>query len=47
MTIDDSKLGTRDKRGNWRPNEIHGSAPIFQWPFNPIKVFKWLFGIPG
>ena len=47
MTIDDSKLGTRDKRGNWRPNETHGSAPLFHWPFNPIKVFKWLFGIPG
>ena len=47
MIHDDSKLGTRDKKGNWKPNETHGSAPLFHWPFNPIKVFKWLFGIPG
>ena len=47
MQIDDSKFGTRDKRGDWKPFKLSGPAPIFQWPLNPLKILKWLFGIQG
>ena len=47
MKIDDSKFGTRDKRGDWKPFKLSGPAPIFQWPLNPLKILKWLFGIQG
>jgi len=31
---------------NWSP-EPATLAPINSWPPRPLKVFKWLFGIPG
>ena len=47
MIVDDTKLGTRDKRGDWKPNKLSTSAPIFHWPLNLFKILKWLIGIPG
>ncbi|SLN62358.1 Fatty acid hydroxylase superfamily protein [Aquimixticola soesokkakensis] len=42
--MDDLKFGTRDKRGNWRPNEALGSAPLFVWPWSISKFIRWLPG---
>ena len=42
--MDDLKFGTRDKRGNWSPNEPAGTAPVFVWPPRPLAVLKWLPG---
>ena len=47
MIVDDTKLGTRDKRGDWNPHKLSNSAPIFHWPINLFKILKWLIGIPG
>lgn len=40
--MDDLKYGTRDKRGNWAPNEPAGTAPLFVWPPQPAKLLAWL-----
>ena len=42
--MDDLKFGTRDKRGNWSPNEPAVTAPVFVWPPKPLAVLKWLPG---
>ena len=47
MIVDDTKFGTRNKRGDWKPFKLSGNVPLFHWPINPIKIFKWLFDIPG
>ena len=28
MIVDDTKFGTRDKRGDWKPNKLSTSVPI-------------------
>lgn len=40
--MDDLKDGTRDKRGDWRPNEALQTAPLFVFPPQPIALLKWL-----
>jgi sterol desaturase/sphingolipid hydroxylase (fatty acid hydroxylase superfamily) len=35
------------KRGGYRPEKPIQIAPPFQWPLQPLAVFKWLFGFPG
>lgn len=40
--MDDLKYGTRDKRGNYHPNEPAGTAPLFVFPPQPLKLLKWL-----
>ena len=40
--MDDLQYGTRDKRGNWSPNEPAGTAPLFVFPPQPVKLLKWL-----
>jgi sterol desaturase/sphingolipid hydroxylase (fatty acid hydroxylase superfamily) len=42
--MDDLKFGTRDKRGNWRPNEALKPAPVFVWPWSLGTFLRW---IPG
>ena len=39
--------GKRNKRGDWRPDEVLGYAPMLVWPPRPIAFLKWLFGYPG
>lgn len=39
--------GKRDKRGEWTPTEPIGYAPIFDGPFRPLAILKWIFGYPG
>lgn len=40
--MDDLKYGTRNKRGDWAPSEPAGTAPLFVFPPQPMKLLKWL-----
>lgn len=40
--MDDLNYGTRDKRGNWTPNEKLVHAPLFAFPPKPLALLKWL-----
>ncbi|MDX8520765.1 sterol desaturase family protein [Mesorhizobium dulcispinae] len=40
--MDDLQYGTRNKRGDWAPNEPAGTAPLFVFPPRPLAVLKWL-----
>ena len=40
--MDDLQYGTRDKRGNWSPNEPLHVGPLLDTPWSPIRVLKWL-----
>ena len=40
--MDDLAYGSRDKRGNWRPNEALQTAPLFAWPWDFKAFVKWL-----
>jgi sterol desaturase/sphingolipid hydroxylase (fatty acid hydroxylase superfamily) len=42
--MDDTKLGTRNKRGDWTPNAPAGIAPVFVFPPRPLEFLKWLPG---
>ena len=39
--------GKRNKRGDWRPDEALGYAPVLVWPPRPMAFLRWLFGYPG
>ena len=45
--VTDASFGIRSENGEWRPPYPCTYAPIFQWPWKPLKVLKWLFGFPG
>ncbi|WP_247333401.1 sterol desaturase family protein [Bradyrhizobium sp. 147] len=45
--VNDTRYGTRDKRGNWTPARRPRRAPVFVWPAQPKKFLNWLFGYPG
>ena len=45
--MDDSKFGTEDARGYWRPNKLVSYGPAFAWPPDPKALLKWFFGFPG
>ena len=45
--MDDLQYGTRDRRGNWAPNERVSYGPFFSWPTRPLVLLKWFFGFPG
>lgn len=45
--MDDATYGTRNRRGDWLPNQRVTYAPLFAWPPKPGKTLKWLFGFPG
>jgi sterol desaturase/sphingolipid hydroxylase (fatty acid hydroxylase superfamily) len=40
--MDDLKYGTRNKRGDWSPNEPAATAPLFVFPPQPLKFLRWL-----
>jgi len=42
-----SFTGKRDKRGDWKPDEPIGLAPLLDWPARPMAILNWLFGYPG
>jgi sterol desaturase/sphingolipid hydroxylase (fatty acid hydroxylase superfamily) len=45
--MDDSALGTRNKRGDWTPNRRVAYGKVFVWPPQPVGFAKWLVGFPG
>ena len=45
--MDDSKFGIRNKRGDWKPHVKIQTNPIFFIPYEPIKLFKHIFGWNG
>lgn len=40
--MDDQLFGSRDRRGNWVPNEPAQTAPLFVFPPKPRKLLAWL-----
>lgn len=40
--MDDLAFGTRDKRGDWRPNAVLKVGPLLDFPWSPLRVIKWL-----
>jgi sterol desaturase/sphingolipid hydroxylase (fatty acid hydroxylase superfamily) len=40
--MDDLQYGTRNKRGDWKPNEPLQFAPFWYWPLNAGKILHWL-----
>jgi sterol desaturase/sphingolipid hydroxylase (fatty acid hydroxylase superfamily) len=40
--MDDLQFGTRNKRGDYTPNEILTVAPLWSWPPRPLQVLSWL-----
>ncbi len=42
--MDDSTLGTRNKRGDFTPAQPGATAPLFVWPPRPLELLKWLPG---
>jgi sterol desaturase/sphingolipid hydroxylase (fatty acid hydroxylase superfamily) len=40
--MDDLQYGTRNKRGDYTPNEPIALAPLFRFPPNPVALVKWL-----
>jgi hypothetical protein len=45
--LDDRSLGQEDARGHWAPNKPITYMPVFEWPSNPQRLAKCLFGFPG
>src|SRR5690606_37294087 len=42
--MDDLKFGTRNKRGDYTPNEPVTVAPLLVWPWSITAFLKWLPG---
>ena len=40
---DDSKIGLRNKRGDWVPNAKAPITPLYWFPFQPLKFLKHIF----
>ncbi len=40
--MDDLKYGKRDKRGDWRPDALLETPPLFVFPPRPLAFLKWL-----
>jgi sterol desaturase/sphingolipid hydroxylase (fatty acid hydroxylase superfamily) len=45
--VDDTILGIRNKRGDWKPNAPIQFAPVLIWPPKPVALVNWLFGAQG
>ena len=42
--MDDLRFGTRNKRGDYTPNERLAVAPLLVWPPRPMALLRWLPG---
>jgi hypothetical protein len=40
--MDDLALGTRDKRGNWKPSKVLDYPKVFVWPVQPGAILRWI-----
>ncbi|WP_342723792.1 sterol desaturase family protein [Bradyrhizobium sp. B097] len=45
--MDETLHGTRNRRGYWAPKKLINRAPVFVWPIQPLKAFRYVFGFPG
>jgi sterol desaturase/sphingolipid hydroxylase (fatty acid hydroxylase superfamily) len=36
-----------ERRRGYRPDLTVAKHPVFQWPPQPVAIFRWLFGFPG
>jgi sterol desaturase/sphingolipid hydroxylase (fatty acid hydroxylase superfamily) len=45
--VDNGTWGARDARGEWQPDPLPQTSPIFQRPWKPLKILKYLFGFGG
>lgn len=45
--MDETRFGSRDGRGYWKPFALIEYAPVFVWPPRPLQFLKWLFGAQG
>ena len=43
----DEKIGTRDDKGDWKPSYLFSYGPLFELPFKPLTIIKWIFSNPG
>ena len=39
--------GSRDKRGEWQPDDLPQPSPLFRWPIKPVSIIKYLFAPQG
>ena len=40
--LDNSKFGSEDKRGYWKPKELIRYPDVFVWPPQLVKIIKWV-----
>ena len=45
--IEDTDIGTKDKRGYWKPNELISFSPLLTFPIRFFKILTWFFLYPG
>jgi sterol desaturase/sphingolipid hydroxylase (fatty acid hydroxylase superfamily) len=45
--VGQNDFGTRDEKGNWKPPIPANYSPLFDWPFKPLTILKWIFSYPG
>ncbi len=45
--MDDSRFGTRNRKGGFEPNERPSYPPVIVWPPRPVGFARWLLGYPG
>lgn len=39
--LDETTLGTRDRKGQWTPHRPCGYGPLLSWPTRPLAIAKW------
>lgn len=45
--MDDTKFGSRNDKGDWKPSSLWSYGPLFDFPIRPFKILKWVFSYPG
>ena len=45
--MNESELGTYNKRGDWKPKEQLGHPPLFVWPPRLLALLSWVIGWEG
>ena len=43
ISMIDEELGTRDKKGDWKPSYLFSYGPLFEFPVKPLNIVKWVF----
>ena len=43
----DEEIGNRNKKGDWKPSYLFSYGPLFELPFRPLTIIKWIFSNPG